>query len=226
MGKKEDPLSYLKVSNIVCREPDEFVYRAGDKADQIYLVMSGAVKIVSPLKQGGQLVTGIYQADSMFGESAILYEQRPDTAIAIDSVQLMTWATDQIEAAIRENRGLLTALLQLTIQRLEYSEERLKSFAADDARTRLAKSLIYLAQNTGEQESAHVSIPPLTHDVLASFIGVSRELVTHLMGVFRKQGLINYSRQAIDVHPEHLRTSIALVEQSRNPDVYPGGSSR
>jgi CRP/FNR family cyclic AMP-dependent transcriptional regulator len=46
---------------------------------------------------------------------------------------------------------------------------------------------------------------PLTHELVAQFVGTSREIVTHYMNQFRRQGYLQYSRQRIILHCEALR---------------------
>jgi CRP-like cAMP-binding protein len=38
---------------------------------------------------------------------------------------------------------------------------------------------------------------PLTHELLAQYVGTSREIVTHYMNQFRKEGYLQYSRRGI-----------------------------
>jgi len=45
---------------------------------------------------------------------------------------------------------------------------------------------------------------PLTHELLSQYVGTSREIVTHYMNQFRRQGYLRYSRNAIFVHRDAL----------------------
>jgi CRP-like cAMP-binding protein len=38
---------------------------------------------------------------------------------------------------------------------------------------------------------------PFTHELLSQYVGTSREIVTHYMNQFRRQGYIRYSRKGI-----------------------------
>ena len=50
-----------------------------------------------------------------------------------------------------------------------------------------------------------------THELLSQYVGTSREIVTHYMNQFRKQGYLDYSRRGIvldrDALGEWLRQS-------------------
>ena len=41
---------------------------------------------------------------------------------------------------------------------------------------------------------------PFTHELLSQYVGTSREIVTHYMNQFRREGYLRYSRKAIFLH--------------------------
>jgi len=45
-----------------------------------------------------------------------------------------------------------------------------------------------------------VFMAPFTHEMLAQYVGTSREIVTHYMSQFRRDGLVRYSRAGIAIH--------------------------
>lgn len=56
-------------------------------------------------------------------------------------------------------------------------------------------------------------VPPLTHQLIAEYVGTSREIVTFQMNHLRQLGYIRYSRKGIEVYlqalKEHLRPPMA-----------------
>ena len=52
---------------------------------------------------------------------------------------------------------------------------------------------------------------PFTHELLSQYVGTSREIVTHYMNQFRRDGYLRYSRKGIilyrDAFKEWLRQS-------------------
>jgi len=70
---------------------------------------------------------------------------------------------------------------------------------------RVAWSLLRFAERLGvKEEDGAVRMPPLTHQLLAEYIGTSREIVTFQMNQLRRQGFLRYSRKAIYVYKEAL----------------------
>ena len=45
----------------------------------------------------------------------------------------------------------------------------------------------------------------LTHELLAQYVGTSREIVTHYMNQFRRQGYLGYSRKGISLYRDAFK---------------------
>jgi hypothetical protein len=56
------------------------------------------------------------------------------------------------------------------------------------------------------EEDGSVRMMPFTHALLSQYVGTSREIVTHYMNRFRKQGYMNYSRQGISLNRDTFKT--------------------
>jgi len=90
---------------------------------------------------------------------------------------------------------------------------RIESFSVDNIARRLARSLLRFAERLGAQgQDGTVSMPPFTHELLAQYVGTSREIVTHYMSQFRREGLLRYSRAAIAINRPAL---IGWLNESR-----------
>ena len=50
-----------------------------------------------------------------------------------------------------------------------------------------------------------MSIPPLTHQAIAEYVGTSREIVTSQMNHLRQAGFLRYSRRGVQVYADALR---------------------
>ena len=83
---------------------------------------------------------------------------------------------------------------------------RIESFSVDNIARRLARALIRFSERLGHQtEDGSVQMIPFTHELLSQYVGTSREIVTHYMNQFRRQGYLRYSRKGILLHRDALR---------------------
>jgi CRP/FNR family cyclic AMP-dependent transcriptional regulator len=203
----EDPLAHLPCSSIVEYRRGQLIYNQDQPSTAIYLVIEGKVKVSRLADDGHQVVVDIYQPDEFFGESAFLnLAQRSEQAIAIENTKLMMWTTAEIEDIILKRPRLAVALLQILVQRTIGFTHRIESFSVDNIARRLARSLIRFSERLGSpEEDGSVRMVPFTHELLSQYVGTSREIVTHYMNQFRRQGYLRYSRKGIVLYRDAFR---------------------
>jgi CRP/FNR family transcriptional regulator, cyclic AMP receptor protein len=197
----EDPLAFLSCSRIAEFKKGQLIYNQDQPSTSIYLVIEGKVK-VSRMGDDGrqvQVVVDIYQPDEFFGESALLnLPHRSEQAVALDNTRLMAWSTAEIEDMVAKRPRLAVALLQILAKRSIDFTQRIESLSVDNIARRLARSLIRFAGRLGTGgDNGSARMAPLTHELLAQYVGTSREIVTHYMNQFRKDGYLQYSRRGI-----------------------------
>ncbi len=203
----EDPLAHLPCSTIVEYRKGQTIYSQEQPSTNIYLVIDGKVKVCRLADDGRQVVVDIYQPDEFFGESAFLgLPQRTEIAVALEQVKVMTWTTSEIEDLSMRKPKLAIALLQLLVERSMDFGSRIESFSVDNIARRLARALIRFSERLGRQdEDGSVQMIPFTHELLSQYVGTSREIVTHYMNQFRRQGYLRYSRKGILLHRDAMR---------------------
>lgn len=203
-----DVLEYLPVSGTLEYGKGETIYGQTKPLNSIYLVIEGTVGISQMAHHGSEVLLDLVRPEELFGESAFLnIPLGSQRAIAFEKTKLMSWRVSDMEDLIMKRPRLAIALLQVLARRSGEFTHRIESFALDSIEQRLARSLIRLSERLGTQEEdGFVRMMPLTHEMLSRYVGTSREIVTQYMTRFRKQGRVSYSRQAIRLHRDALRT--------------------
>jgi CRP/FNR family transcriptional regulator len=203
----EDPLAHLPCSSILEYRRGQIIYDQDQPSTSIYLVIDGKVKVCRMADDGRQVVVDIYQTDEFFGESAFLSAStRDEQALALEGTKVMTWTTAEIEDLVTRRPRLAIALLQILVQRSIEFGNRIESFSVDNIARRLARTLIRFSERLGHgADDGSVQMMPFTHELLSQYVGTSREIVTHYMNQFRRQGYLRYSRKGIMLYRDALR---------------------
>lgn len=203
----EDPLAYLPCSNILECRKGEIIYDRNRVASSLYLVIDGKVKINRIAPNGSVVVVDIYRPDEFFGEDSFL-QNCPcgEQAQALETTKLMAWAAQEVEELISRQPRLAIALIQVFVQRSQGLRSRIEFLATDNIGKRVARALLHFANELGQLEpDGSVHMIPLTHELLAQYVGTSREVVTMHMNRFRREGYLRYSRKTIIVYVEALQ---------------------
>jgi CRP/FNR family transcriptional regulator len=203
----EDPLAHLPCSSIVEYKKGQMIYNQDQPSTNIYLIIAGRIKVSRLADDGHQVVVDIYQPDEFFGESAFLnLPHRCEAATALENTKVMTWTTAEIEDIILKRPRLSVALLQILVQRTLDFTLRIESFSVDNISRRLARSLLRFSERLGTvEDDGSVRMTAFTHELLSQYVGTSREIVTHYMNQFRRQGYLKYSRKEVILYRDAFR---------------------
>jgi CRP/FNR family cyclic AMP-dependent transcriptional regulator len=196
----EDPLAYLPCSPTVDYQPGDIIYSQSQPAMRIYLVVDGRVK-VSRMTHDSEVVLDVYRADEFFGEAALAGSgRRAEIAVALEGTRLMSWSAREIEDTAASRPKLGIALFQLMVRRSVDLEARIESFSAESIPQRLMRALILFAEKFGRrEEDGTIRMTAFTHELLSQYVGTTREIVTHHMSQFRREGYVDYSRTGISL---------------------------
>lgn len=205
-GADEDPLSLLPRTPLRECARNEVIYGPEDRAEVLYLIIDGRVKISRMAGPDQEVILEFCHKDDFFGETGFLANGKyGEQAMALEKTTLMSWTIGDLRRLIARTPALGSALLQVTVEKLEHERRRIESFCLDPIHRRLAKALLDLAQRGGQAAGDQlVHVMPTTHEQLAHYVGTSREIITQHLNQFRRENLLRYSRQGLDVDPAAL----------------------
>lgn len=202
---REDPLDYLPRRAVRSFPRRQAIYGPERPSEGLYVVLEGRVSISMPGAGGKEAVIRILGPEGAFGETAFLRSQPPERATALDPCKAMFWSVEELEAQIERQPRLGLALVQHTAGTLMHLRGRIRGMAGYRVSERVAAALLELARSLGvRQDDGYMTMPWVTHNLLAAYVGTSREMVTFEMNRLRRFGLIQYSRRRLDVNTEEL----------------------
>jgi CRP-like cAMP-binding protein len=179
---------------------DSFIYFPQDKADHIYMIAQGRVKIGRYLEDGKELVSAILTNGEIFGELALAGEDtRKDFAQVMDAnTTICPLGIEDLKALMYGNKELSFKMLKLVGLRLMKLERKLEMLVFKDARTRVIEFLKDAASWKGKKVGFETMIPTkLTHKDIAALTGTSRQTVTTILNELKDKNLINFDRKKI-----------------------------
>jgi len=205
----EDPLTYLPRKSVQEFARRRVIYDAQQPSDRLYVVILGRVKLTTISEDGTQLVARIVCAEGLFGESSMIGRRRNESAVALDTATLMSWSSAEIETQIEREPRLGLALAQYVVRQCIELQDRIESMAIYKTPERVMLSLLQLAATLGTPlADGWTRVPALTHNVVAEYVGTSREIVTFQFNRLRRMGMLRYSRKHIDIHTEAIRDEL------------------
>jgi CRP-like cAMP-binding protein len=189
----------------------EVLFHEGDPGDALFVVASGAVKVVVPSEDGDEAILATLRRGDFLGELALLDgAPRSASAIALEQTEVMALPREQFRALVASEPAIRDALFAALAGELRRLTTHVAELHFLDLTGRLAARLTHLAEEHGERgpDGAIRLDAPLTQSDLAAMIGATRQSVNKLLGEFEADGLLRLERDTIVV-PDLARLSNA-----------------
>jgi CRP-like cAMP-binding protein len=180
----------------------EVLFHEGDPGDALFVVASGAVKVVIPSEDGDEAILATLRRGDFLGELALLDgAPRSASAIALEPTEALALPRDQFHALVASEPAIRDALLASLSGELRRLTTHVAELHFLDLTGRLAVRLARLAEEHGERlPGGGMRLDaPLTQSDLAAMIGATRQSVNKLLGEFEADGLIRVERDSIVV---------------------------
>lgn len=192
----------------------EVVFREGEPAERLFLIERGRVKLSIGTPAGQDLLIGVLGRGQIFGELAVIDRgPRAMDARAMEDTTLYALDSDMFWTLLESRHALARRLLELMARRLRRADRTSQDLVFFDAPTRLARRLIELAEEHGEQvgegQAIRITVR-VTQEEIAQMIGVTRESANRLIASFASRGWIDWN----DGLPVLLRPE-SLIHRAR-----------
>ena len=194
------------------------VYFPREAADTVMVLVEGRIRLYSITPDGKQAILALIEPGELFGELALIGTNiREEFAQAMGLSRVVAIPRDVMETVLLRNAGLSLAITKIVGLRQRRLERRLRNLLFRSNRDRLLALLCELMDQYGRRipEGTLIDIK-LSHQDLASLIGVTRESVTLALGELQLERLITVGRQRIVVLNEH---KLALASGETMPSV-------
>ena len=181
---------------------DEIVFSQGDAGDALYAVVTGRVRISAGAADGREIYLNIMEPGDTFGEIALLDGgTRTASATATIPSELVSIRRDHFFGLLEREPKVALELLRLCGERLRWTSGLVEDAALLNASARLAKRLLSLGQLHGEH-GANGVVLRISQEELASFLGVSRQVVNQHLQDWKASGWVELARGVITVRDE------------------------
>lgn len=200
----------------------EFVYIPGDRADFVYILRQGRVKLSVLSESGKEIAIDIIQAGEIFGEFALVDESlRSNMAQALDDVVMWVFSKRDFTHLLTLQTKLALSYIQMVGDRRRRMEKKLSDITSKAVSARVCELLHELSTSAAEAEHAADYLVPLTHHDVASLIGAARQTTTTVLNDLERRGIIELGRGWVRVkYLKQLQTYAGLLIAVTAPTFF------
>jgi CRP/FNR family cyclic AMP-dependent transcriptional regulator len=183
------------------KDRGEFIYMPGDRAEFVYILKRGRVKLSVLSETGKEIAIDIIQSGEIFGEFALVDESmRSNMTQALDDVSMWVFSRQDFTKLLTTQPKLALSYIKLVGDRRRRMEKKLSDITSKAVSARICQLLHELATGSAEVEtSTREYLVPLTHHDVASLIGAARQTTTTVLNDLERRGIIELGRGSIRV---------------------------
>jgi CRP/FNR family transcriptional regulator, cyclic AMP receptor protein len=176
------------------------IFTKGEPGNSMMAVLSGRVTITAPSPDGRQIVLSVLREGEVFGEIALLDgKERTADARAEMDCELLVVARQDFLRVLRHQPELCLPLLMVFCERIRRTDEQVEDFAFLHLETRIAKTLLRLAEEQNGGQMAPAVGVRISQRALGEIVGGSRESVNKHLQDWKRAGIIAIEKGGIRI---------------------------
>jgi CRP/FNR family transcriptional regulator, cyclic AMP receptor protein len=194
------------------------IFLQGERADSVYYLKDGAVKLAVTSEEGKDAIFAIVEAGELFGQGCLVGQHvRAGAAQALTDCTLVRIDRMVMMSLLHEQHAASELLVMSLLRKTIRYEEDLVDHLCNSSEQRLARSLLLLA-HVGREGKTEAVGTKVNQETLAQMVGTTRSRVSHFMNKFRERGLVDYNGRG------ELMVTNKLLDVANNFSTFPSSS--
>ncbi len=168
------------------------LFRQGDRAETMYLVKMGSVKLWKMSEDGRELILDIRKAGDLLGENVLIEEGwYPMSATCLAPALLCGIDRPTFERLVLAHPQVGLAVIRNLSRRVDYLTGKLGALSEPSLEERLYRVLVNVARQVGTPVPGGWNIAfPLTHEEIGFLVGAHRVSITRTLKKLREAGKV------------------------------------
>lgn len=194
-------------------EKERPVFLEGQRAEDVYLIKTGTVRISKDTESGKILTLRISGGGTFIGETSIFCETiyHSVSANTVEPTELLVLPRITLEKYLTDCASLMMEWIQIMQLHNLKNETRFRDLLLHGKKGALLSTLIRLTNTYGvKQDDGSILIDhAMTNQELANFCATSREVVNRILNDLKKKKVLSLDKGMITIHDLYfLRTEV------------------
>lgn len=171
---------------------NQILYFEGGSAQHLFALHSGLVKLVKPLENGKDRITGIVYSGQMFGLEALTDKSYPLTAVTLRDSEICAAPREEFANFLHSNPDIALGMVRFLVGELGRTRTQLIDMSFKDARMKVATFLLSLVSVDAAAGNGAASLTlPLSRQEISEVLELSPETVSRTLTSFRREQLMS-----------------------------------
>jgi CRP-like cAMP-binding protein len=174
----------------------DVLFEQGDTGDSLFAILSGALEFSVISSDGRKMTLDVMRKGAVFGEISLFDPgERTATVTAIEPAQIWAVRNADVLTALKDNPAIGLDMIQLAGRRMRWMGTQLSEQVFLSLPVRLARKILHLTEGAADENPTL----KLSQAELAEFVSASREAVSKILAVWKREKIVNLPRGGVQV---------------------------
>jgi CRP/FNR family transcriptional regulator, anaerobic regulatory protein len=198
------PKELTQVDGIVKNRPllqkQDYLYRAGDMFECLYIVRSGCVKTVMNSESGEEKITGFYLPGDIVGIDGISEQTYHSSAIALNTSSICKIPFEKIEQLTSTVPDLQKHMFAIMSREVVTDQQTMMIMNKKKAEARIAAFLLSLSSRFQRQKLSPFQWSlPMSRGELGNYLGLTIETVSRVLTKLNQREIISVDKREVAI---------------------------
>lgn len=208
--KRGDTMISIELEKLILKysvdrkyKKSEFLFLEKEKADKLYIVHSGKIKVGKNTEDGSELTFQIAKEGDIIGEVMLFNENTTYLTFASVLEDAVVGYVDKskIERELKNNSELCVEYIKWMGENLLKTQTKIRDLIMYGKKGALYSTLIRMSNSYGKVTQNGIVIElSITNKELSDLCGTTRESVNRMLSELKKQNIISIKNNLITIH--------------------------
>jgi CRP-like cAMP-binding protein len=196
----EDQKRLAALASLRTYERGDFLWRSGDPAEQLTIIVKGRVKIVSH-GDAGDTILELFEEGEPVGAIAVYnYMPYPASAVCLEPVVLLSLPRRDYFELLDKNPDFARAIIRELTKLVVALTRKLQEMRGQKVDTRIAQLFLTLAERVGKEAKGGIEIPiQLTRQEIADLVGTTVESAIRVLSRWGREKIVITGEQRFTI---------------------------
>lgn len=214
--------AFRMIATLYRLTPGENLFHQGDTAHSFYVVLEGGVRLVEHTDTGKNVNLKVYGVGDVFGLLAVAGDYvHPAAVQAVSDCVVVGIRGRAARQLMQRYPQFALRVIDCLVDHVHHAHTRIRHLAVEQTQRRLARAVVHFFQKFGLENGSSVSInAKLTQQDVAEFTGTTVETVNRILRAWKKEGIVDLSRQSISLLDVAALQEIAGMELDAKASLF------
>lgn len=189
------PEKLINIGEKILFKKNENLYDAGDKIDNVYILVKGKMLVITDYMNGSSIYEFILVPNCVITEMCVVNDiVSPSTFKCIENSEIIKISKDTLEEVLNTDNNITKYLYRVTSNLLYRFMIQAREYATLNAQERIVNILIEFAEEFGHNSNGKIKITyKISQQFISNLVGVKILTTARILKNLKEENIVDYN---------------------------------